>query len=159
MCDISFGFISSSRTERQFSKFSYIKACEENRGSIVVTGKVEKDLKSNVSLKIFFFYLESEYIFKGAEKKEVGKGLVWKGFWHDLFHGKDIDYNVISQKIVYIVVSRLYLGWIRVKRQMNKKKKERFQKYGCSEWKNWFSFSSPFSILIVFVQYGVRQVW
>ena len=28
------------------------------------------------------------------------EGFVWKGFWHDLFDGKDVDYNVISQKFV-----------------------------------------------------------
>ena len=53
-----------------------------------------------VSLKIFCF--ES-----GADKKKSREGFVWNGFWHNLFHGKDIDYNVMLQKIVYFVVSWL----------------------------------------------------
>ena len=58
-----------------------------------------------VSLKIFCF--ESGDRFLGVDKKEVGKALCENGFWRDLFHGEDIDYNVISQKIVYFVVSGL----------------------------------------------------
>ena len=57
-----------------------------------------------VSLKICF---ESGDRFYGADKKEVAKGLCEMGFWHDLFHEKDIDYNVMPQKIVHIVVSML----------------------------------------------------
>ena len=29
------------------------------------------------------------------------------GLWHDTFHGKDFDYNGVSLKIVYVMVSRL----------------------------------------------------
>ena len=54
-----------------------------------------------VSLKIFFYFESGDRF----DKKTEGKGLCERGFWHDWFHGKDIDYNVMSQKIVYIVVS------------------------------------------------------
>ena len=104
------GFISSSRTssrQRLFSEFFYLKACEENRGGIVVVGKLGRDLKSNVLGFIKDFCFENGDKFQEVDKKEVGKNLCERGFWHDLFHGKDIDYNVMSQKIVYIVVSRL----------------------------------------------------
>ena len=47
------------------------------------------------------------YFYQGVDKEEEGKGLCERGFWHDLFLEKDIDYNVVSQKIVYIVVSGL----------------------------------------------------
>ena len=52
MCNISFGFISSSQffsRQRLFSEFFYLKACEESGVSIVVAGKLERDLKSKVS--------------------------------------------------------------------------------------------------------------
>ena len=53
-------FILSSRTSSRqilFSEFFYLKACEESGGSIVVAGKVGRDLKSNVSgfIKDFLF--------------------------------------------------------------------------------------------------------
>ena len=87
-----------------FSEFFYLKACEESGGGIVVAGKVGRDLKSNVSGFIKDFCFESGYRF-WVDKKEIGKGLCETGFWHDLFHGKNIDYNIMSQKILYIVVS------------------------------------------------------
>ena len=44
------GSISFSRTlSRLFSEFFYLKASGESGGGIVVAGKVERDLKSNVS--------------------------------------------------------------------------------------------------------------
>ena len=60
MCDISSGFISSSRTssrQRLFSEFFYLKACKESGGGIVVAEKVGRDLKTNVSgfIKDFLF--------------------------------------------------------------------------------------------------------
>ena len=51
MCDISFGFISSSQTssrQRLFSEFFYLKACEESEAGIVLAGKVGRYLKSNL---------------------------------------------------------------------------------------------------------------
>ena len=58
-----------------------------------------------VSLKILCF--ESWYRFLGADEEKIGKVLSEMGFWRNFFYGKDIDYNVISQKIIYIVMSRL----------------------------------------------------
>ena len=52
MCDILLGLILSSRTSSRqtlFSKFFYLKACEESGRGIVVAGKLRRDLKSNVS--------------------------------------------------------------------------------------------------------------
>ena len=69
-----------------------------------------------VSLKIFLFCFESGDRFSGVDKKVIGKGLCERGFWHDLFHGKDIDYNVMLQKITYIMVSGLQWGWGKTKR-------------------------------------------
>ena len=90
-----------------FMSFFYLKACEESRGGIVVAGKVGRDLKLNVTGFIKDFCFESGNRFLVVDKKEVGKGLCERGFWHDLSHGKDIDYNTMSQKIVCIIVSRL----------------------------------------------------
>ena len=61
MCDILFGFISSSRTssrQRLFSEFFYLKACEKSGGVIVVVGKVGWNFKPNVSgiIKDFFLF-------------------------------------------------------------------------------------------------------
>ena len=75
---------------------------------MVIAGKVGKDIKSNVSVFIkYYFVLKVKIDFRELIKKEVGKDLRERGFWHDLFQGKDIDSNVMSLKIVYIVVSGL----------------------------------------------------
>ena len=50
------------------------------------------------------FVLKVKINFRELIRKKWGRVCV-KGVWHDLFHGRDIDYNVMSQKIVYIVVS------------------------------------------------------
>ena len=99
------GFILSSRTSRQrlLSKFFYLKACEESGGGIIVAGKVGRDFKSNVSGFIKdFFVLKVEIDLRELIRKKLGRGLCERDFGHDLFHGKDIDYNVMSQKIVYV---------------------------------------------------------
>ena len=56
------GFISPSRTSsrlRLFSKFFFLKACEENGGDVVVARKVLRDLKLNISGFIEDFYFEN----------------------------------------------------------------------------------------------------
>ena len=53
------------------------------------------------------FCFESEDRFQRVDKKEVAKDLCERGFWHGLSHGKDIDYNVMSQKMVSILVCGL----------------------------------------------------
>ena len=110
------GFISPSRISsrlRLVSEFFYLKSCEESRKGCSYSRKNWEGFKAKyIRFHNFFCYFcfESGYSFEGSDNKEVGKGLCERGFWHDLFHGKDIDYNVMSLKIVYIVVSGLKLG-------------------------------------------------
>ena len=92
------------------------------------------------------------------------EGFVWKGFRHNLYHGKRYWLYVMSQKIVYIVVSRLWLRWGRPKRQNDKERqKERILKSMVGQSKKqcfwWFFFRSIFYFDFIFVQYDVRQEW
>ena len=80
--------------------------------------KLGSDLKTNVSGFIRDFFVLKEYIdFRALIRKKVGNYLCERELWYDLLHGKDLDYNVMSQKIVYIVVSGLQLKWGRTKSQ------------------------------------------
>ena len=99
MCDLSFGLYFIFRD--YFLGFSIWKHVRR-------AGKVGRDLKSNVSgLFKDVLVLKVETDFRELIRKKVGEGLCERGFWHDLFHGKYIDNNVMSLKIVYNVVSRL----------------------------------------------------
>ena len=95
------GFISFSRTSSRqglFSGFLYLKTCEESWRVIVVVGQVGSDLKSNVS----GFCLKLELRRKTYESVCMTGEFAMTGF-----HGKGIDYNLMSQKIAYIVISGL----------------------------------------------------